>query len=158
MTSCRECRSYQDCPGKKWYSEKEIRYCPHQVTWILQHLEELKCGLWPKEPLEEVNPLPSLGMLPKVGKKDGGNAHFGKACCVAADVESRLARTGRDGVILSTYYCQDYKDVTELASKMGEPVDKIGHAIENALWYVSGWRRKLTDYSQWKASRKYNKT
>ena len=161
MINCRECRrlrlKYDDCDGKDWYSERDIVYCPHQVIWVLKHLEELKTGFWPEKLLteqEERDYLPSLGRLPSMGGSYG-NASFERACCVAADVESRVDKTGKDGDILRTFYCQSYTDITELAREMSEPVDKIERAIKNSLRYVRGWRVKETPYHKWQADRKY---
>jgi len=161
MNDCRECRRlrlrYQDCDGKDWYSERDIVYCPHQIIWVLRHLGELKAGFWPEKPLteeQERNYLPGPGKVPSMGGIYG-NASFERAICVAADVESRIDKTGRDGRTLRTFYSQGYNDVYELAHKLGDPPGRILISMWNALRYVRGWRVKKTPYKKWLADRDY---
>lgn len=163
MIDCRECRKlrlkYDDCDGKDWYTERDIVYCPHQIIWVLKHLGELKAGFWPEKLLteeQERNYLPSLGKVATMGGIYG-NASFERALCVVADVESRIDKTGWDGRVLRTFYCQGYTNIAELASKEGEPVYKIERAIKNSLRYVRGWREKKTLYKKWLADRHYYK-
>jgi len=164
MIDCKECRRlrlrYQDCGGRDFYSYGDLVFCPFQITWVLRHLEELKAGFWPQKPLteeEEKANLPSLGRVATVDGGSYGNAGFERACSIAGEVERRIDKTGKDGLLFRTRYSENYRDedISKLAIKMGMPIDEVERIIDSVLRYVRGWRQKGTPYHQWKSSRHY---
>jgi len=39
------CRDYRECKGKEWFDWQDLRWCPHQIWWILQSEELLSEGI-----------------------------------------------------------------------------------------------------------------
>lgn len=120
----------------EWYSPKEITFTRDQVLWILRHLEMMREGNYPPEP--------SSGYTEPLGKKrTRRGAYFETPCVIVAEVDWRLERTGIDGKLLLAEVKAEYTYFSQEAW--------------TALNYISGWKRKKTPYSQWKASRNYYK-
>lgn len=112
--------------------------------WIIAHLELLPMGEWPISPLASSN-----GDLPSIQKHVRTEAYFTKPAEIAAEIEWRLKRTG----------IADRQLVEEIEA-MGEYLDyqKLHSLARDALNYISGFNRKRTNFSQWKASRNYYKS
>lgn len=132
---CRHCKDWRGCLGKDWYSFAEVRWCAQQVFWLLKYAYILRQGLWPI-PDERA----------EVGLKSGGmstEARFTKAILVIAELDKRLIRTGWRGQLLA-----------EQAVNR-EKMMYLNDDAKDALYYVSGWRRKETPFRTWRGMRRY---
>lgn len=136
---CQDCKSWKDCLGKPFYTYQDIRYCPFQVLWVIEHSETLRIGNWPD------NPDSSSYVDPKIKTGYGSEAYFVKAVIILGEVEYRLARTGIEGKLL----------VAEV--RAGVSLEELQPESRTSLMFIKGKRRKDTPYSQWKASRNYYK-
>ena len=143
--NCRNCQKlklYKDCPGKptNWYSYEDIWFCQHQMIWLIANIEYLTRGSWPPSPFTsgEIDMAVSQRRMPN-------EAYFIKPSTVLAELMWRLRRTGKDGETLMDEILKAGIGSRELLSR---------HA-QSALDYITGWHRKETPYSVWKAQRKY---
>jgi len=130
---CRECKSYEGCIGKPFYNYSEIKFCPHQILWIIEFLE---ADHWP--------PNPEGSSYTEVGVKTGyaSEGYFVKPAGILGEVNKRLAKAGTSGKLLRAEV---------LAGLDLSPESK------DALMYVKGWRRKKMGFRDWKKQGRYRK-
>jgi len=124
---CLKCKRWKGCPGKEWYHYGEIRWCPQQVIWILQHAETLRAGYWV--------PMYEYGGGTKQLKVE---AYFVKAGIAIAELEARLARTPNQGELLTTQV------------EDGRTLSNLSDGARAILMYVKGRKRKTITFSRWK--------
>ena len=150
MKSCQKCKTYKDCTGHyytvhtesgkqnvEWYSYAEIRFCIHQVMWVLLNQGELEMGSWPKEPVSS-GYVDSIIRTTRV-KRD---AYFVDAAIILGEILYRLACAGKDGEILEGHIL------------LGKPLTSNDTAT---LHYIKGWRRKELGYTLWHRQNNYRK-
>ena len=128
MIDCRDCKRWQSCRGKGHYKYSDIRFCPHQIMWILEQADVLLDGAWPVDVALE-----SFGQR--------GIAHeatFEKPEIVLGEVEKRMESTGPVGECLR-HAAESQKGIWELAGPE-----------YNVLMYLKGKKRKLQSYAQWR--------
>ena len=136
---CSQCKNWDDCSGKPWYSISEIRYCRHQVLWIIKNLVVCAAGeifavhVWPSEETGYTD-------APQTSHSINAHAPFEKVLQVVGDVTKRLKKTGKDGRLL-VLEVQNNSDLSKDA--------------RNALNYVSGWREKPSGYPKWLRNRRW---
>lgn len=134
---CQDCRSWGDCPfnsrqgileGKEklWYHYGEIRFCPHQVIWLIQNSEALRAGKWPAQYIDAER---TRQLKPE--------AYFTKAKLVLIEVEVRLAKTPNNGEIL----------ITQVDD--GRGLHNLSIGAREVLMYVKGSGRKNTGFKRW---------
>ena len=134
---CRHCKDYRECMQDiTWFHYGQIRWCPYQIIWILQHKETLCAGQWPKA--EDGSSDSNLGQ-----RSVKTEASFVKPELIIGEVETRLERTGKQGELLVTQI-EDGRDVSNLSTGARE-----------VLMYVKGFRRKRMGFSAWKKQRKH---
>lgn len=134
--TCRDCKRWQDCPDpdSDWYSYGQIRWCIYQVFWMLKYSEYLRIGIWPTPESTCETPKRTLS-------KD---AQYVNACVIIAELDYRLEKTGLKGRLLEEE-CQNREKMLYLSD-----------SAKDALYYVSGWRRKARNFSQWLKDRRYH--
>jgi len=155
MSDCRECgkpvkkdekprNMYKECKGKPWYSPGDIRYCPLQVLWMIEHFFWLSgAGImshdweWPPDPDSAGNDLPNVQTSRRAG------AYFEKPIDAIAELAIRLKNLGRSGELL----------LAELQAGME---GNLTSEADAAFHYITGNSRKVDSYPHWKADRKYN--
>lgn len=129
---CRNCKRPRDCPGKDFYTYPDIRWCRHQVIWILQNAGTLHAGQWP-QPQDNV----------------GGNinikteANYTKCIRTIAEVDDRLARAGIYGKLLRAQV------------EAGREYGQLDHEAYMALIFVSGWDRRRQSFRAWGKQNRY---
>lgn len=136
MKDCLKCKDYRGCAGKPWYHYGEIRFCVHQVVWIIKKADVLLAGDWPPDPDSSSAVDPSI----RTGYKS--EAYYTKPVGILAEVNRRLAQTGTHGKLLRA----------EVLAGL-----ELSPESEDALMYAKGRRRKDTSYNHWRASRNYYK-
>lgn len=137
MLDCRDCRPKYDaknCGGKEWYDPGDIKYCTFQNIWLIENEEELEAYIWPEAP-SGYEPL----CIPTSSLQ---KAYFTLYETILAELHLRLKRTKTDGKLL----CSEIKQ--------GLRLKELSREARDALWYISGGRKKRT-YSQWKADGAY---
>jgi hypothetical protein len=107
------------------FNYSEIRWCPYQCIWIISKAETLRTGEW--EILDD-----NIG-----ARNTPHEGRFVNAINVLAELEIRLAATGKDGEKLQ-------EQVLE-----GRTFSNISPRARSALMFVKGWRRKRISYSRW---------
>ena len=150
MKDCLKCKSYKDCQGHfyivdtevgkqyvEWYDYREIRWCPYQVMWIIEKAETLRTKGWPTDPQGSSYTDPEI----RVGF--GSEAYYVKPVGIVAEVEYRLNRCGKDGIIL------------RLEAEKGIAIADLKMESKDALRYVRGWRQKRMIYDNWLKQRRY---
>lgn len=134
MLNCKTCKSYKGCPGKEFYFYSEIRFCPHQILFIIEHSFTLLAGRWPPDPEGSGYIDPGI----KTGYK--GEAYYVKPVGILAEVEYRLKKCGVDGKLLKA----------EVLAGL-----ELSQESKSALHYCKGWRRKRMSYQRWLWDRRY---
>ena len=152
MNQCHQCRkekwAWEACPFvPQWFSPADIqKYCPNQVRWILANLAMLRKGYWPPEGV-------ATGYYDTGGKKyRRGGAYFEVPVCVAIDIELRLVKCGKDGILARQCLSEGWDAVT-LAELMGKPVYIIQSKIRRVVNYCSGVRPKQLTYDEFNRRR-----
>lgn len=141
---CKTCKGkYQDCSGKPWFNVGEIRWCSHQVLWMLSEFFELtRDGIVRLELDWPTNPDGSQIDLPSVQRPKASSAYFTKPAEVIGELAVRIKKLGRSGELL----------LAELQAGMeGNLTDEA----KTAFYYLTGLRRKRTAFFKWKKQRKY---
>lgn len=138
---CNVCKSWKDCPGPlPFYPPAAVRFCHHQVRWILENAMDFDAGRWPAEP---------SSAAADQGKRTRafGAASFETPACVHAEISQRLARCGPDGVMALRVLANGW-DATTVGQLMGLRPDQVAHRIERVIFYCSGWRRRQVTYKE----------
>jgi len=126
IKDCRDCKSWKDCVGHDNYNYSEIRWCPYQCLWIIEHAEALRTGDW--EITDD-----NIG-----SRNTPHDGNFIAAITVLSELEIRLDKTGADGQKL-------WKQVAE----EGRELRHLSPRAKQALMYIKGWRRKRMSYRRW---------
>lgn len=134
ILDCRRCKRWKGCPGKQWWHFGEIRWCPLQIIWILQHAEELRAGQWP--PQDEDS---------RESRQLRAEAYFVKAGIAISEVEKRLETTPGKGELL----------ITQVED--GRTLGTLSHTAYRILMYVKGKNRKDMNFKSWQRQERYRK-
>jgi len=142
---CRKCKRWKGCPGKwysytengkkaekEWYHYGEIRWCPRQILWILDHADIFRAGDWVTRHEESGE-----------SKQLHPEAYFVKAGIAIAEVEARLESTPNQGELL----------ITQVED--GRTLSNLSPGAYEILMYIKGKGRKSRDFNTWKRKRDY---
>jgi len=132
---CRHCKDYRECVPPDWFNYAEIRFCPYQCIWVIQHSETLQDGEWPHDL--------SMADDNQGGKNIKTEASFTKPILILAEVQSRLMRTGIHGKLLRSQI------------EAGRDITTLDKDAWDALLYCKGWRQKRITFNEWKKARRY---
>ena len=136
---CATCRSRADkisCSGYPWYSYADISFCRYQMRWLIENLPGLRLGIYPPDPQP-------TGYIDNPGSRRSivsTSAKFEMPVQLAAEVDARLDKTGKDGSLL-------------LAQVLAEL--PLHRDAEQALRYITGWRRMRISYARWCRDERY---
>lgn len=140
MINCvKNCPGYRKCLGLPWYSYYDIKWCSHQVKWILENLLTFQEGNWPDSPDKSTYVDPSIKGALKA------EAYYTKPAIVLGEVEARII-SERVGQRLTQADWAGRLLVAELRSGY-----ELSEESKLILAYLSGWKRKKITYAQWKA-------
>lgn len=130
---------------REYYKFNELKFDSRCMLWLIRHLATLKEGRYPPDPVGS-----SSYVDTGLGKRTvRSRAPFENAELIAGEVEARLERCGLDGLILKALTL--WEETPEyLAKCLGKPVWSIIERRASALKYISGWRRKRSDYKTWR--------
>ena len=143
MSDCKACKGkYKECIGQESYAVEDIRWCPHQVIWLIEEFFYLDGGGIHRTNLEWPDSL--MSELPSIQRFAKTSAYFTKAVEVIAELAVRLKSLGMSGVLL----------LAELQAGMEGHLTSEADA---AFHYITGNYRKVDSYPHWRANRKYNK-
>lgn len=145
VKTCRDCQSWNDCIGKESYTIADVRWCRYQCRWLIENFLKVDAGnivisqdTWPVGPKET-----GYTESPKTSHTINAHAPYEKPLQIVAELHYRIDRTGKDGRLL----------VLEVLNQCN-----LSNEANQALSYVSGWKRKHRSYRQWLADRLYNKS
>ncbi len=132
---CNSCRDWRKCGGLYLYFEpNEIKWCWHQVIWLIRNHDYLSEYLYPPDPaISDAGDIRAPGV--SVSRETIKN--------IKSEFELRLTATGRDGDTL-------YHDVRTL----GATWETLAYAPKTALRYMCG-KRKHQKFGEWKSDREY---
>jgi len=140
MSDCKACKGkYKECIGQESYTVEDIRWCPHQVVWLIEEFFQLS-GNGVERTVDIDWPMLEFG-LPSVDKTPQSSAYFTKPVEIIAELHWRLERLGRSADLL----------LAELQAGME------GHLTDEAdagLHFITGYRRKRQPFYKWKSDRK----
>jgi hypothetical protein len=138
---CRNCRDWRGCDHDgKFFTYADIQWCALQNFWLLKFANILEGGDWPTPEI--------IADLAIRGKKAKTDADFVKSVLAIGEVNKRLTQTGWRGRLLAEQ-CINRETLFDL-----------DYDVRQCLYYVSGWKRRDTDFNVWRAMsryRKYNK-
>ena len=117
----------------EWYSPRDIRFSPRQVLFLITNLPLLREGQYPPE-------CKATGYTGISSVSHSHHAPFEMPVMLAAEIDTRLSCTSTDGLLL----------VAEAQAEM--PLD---YPAKMALRYISGWKRKKTDYPTYRSLAKH---
>jgi len=139
MNDCEPCIGWKNCLGKEFYTYGEIRFCPFQCIWIIEHAATLSNGEWPEHPTDEID---AKHQLNSEGK-------FTLACETIAEIRERLKKVDnrrRELLIQETISGRQFSR---------NAVDRMSDEARSVLLYISGWSRKGDTYYDWNRKREY---
>jgi hypothetical protein len=119
-----------------YYKPSDIHFSREQMFWLISVLPYLEEGSWPINPHET-----GYTEAENTGRVNtSAHAPFEGPAQIYAEVTYRLALTGKDGKML-------YWEIQQ-----GKVEEYVGlcPSSKQALNFVSGWRRRKTDYRHWK--------
>jgi len=131
---CRHCKDFRECVPPEWFNYAEIRFCVHQIMWVIRNAGVIGIGKWPDD---------SQGDNNSGSKVIKTEASFVKPILILAEVESRLGRTGIHGKLL----------VAQIEA--GRELNTLDREARDALFYVQGWKQKRITFNEWKKARRY---
>jgi hypothetical protein len=108
---------------------------PEQVSWLLSNIEILKEGRWPDSIFGSVT----------LRQRSSGWAFFETPAGLAATLEMRLEKCGRDGCLTKLVLCHGEGEYA-ISSMWGIPVDEMRRRINSVVNYCSGKKPKETPY------------
>jgi len=129
---------------KEPYQLHEIKFTRDQVVWCLEHLILLRNGFWPES--EDC-------------RGSSQAAYFRTPAELAAEIDQRLEMTGTDGAMAELHYTNG-RTLTSIAKQYNlrhpdaQGRELVKRWINQAVAYMSGWRRKRRTYKEWREHRK----
>jgi len=131
---CRHCRDWRMCVGKEVFLYSEIRFCTHQMIWLITNLGMLEQGDWPDQADDS-----SPGRI-------SAEASFTKAVEMAAETKTRLDSLPK--------YARDHlRDLIDA----GIEIDNMSYTPRMALYYISGQRKDM-NFTKWCWQRRHRKS
>ncbi len=131
-------------PKKVWYAPREMQFTRYQTEWALEHLAELRIGLWPPEASNYID----LSLGERGGKT---NASFVVPVEIAAELEVRLEHTGIDGIMLEAIVSWG-KSEQSVAISFSMSIWTVRKRCKQALRYIaSGPNRRWHNTKKRKA-------
>jgi hypothetical protein len=112
-----------------WYSPAEFRYRRKQVCWALDHYIMMEHGRWPAQATGYTE-------APRTQASLSQKAPFVTALEVIAEIERRLDKCGRDGLMVRLYYQAGVK-IEDIAKLAGLCVYDVEYHMERAVAYTS---------------------
>ena len=135
---CRDCKDWNNClltsSEKEWFGYNDIRFCNVQIFWLLRYEDIIRGRNWP---------MPDDSAPGGVTTKALPEAGFVKVSTILAEINYRLDKTGWKGKLLR-------EEV-----KNREKIMYLSDDARDALYYVSGFKRKGTPFRVWRAKKKY---
>lgn len=143
-SECDYCKKPCSTPNADYYEMNQIKYCSPQILFLIEHLELLRDGIYPCNP---INTGYTDSIDPSIRVQPSGIAGFVTPALIYSDVSSRLKACRKDGETLEhevRYLHADYYGL-------------LSPSARNALLYISGWRRKRMKYYKWLKQREYRR-
>ena len=131
---------------KDWFSYGEIKYTLDQILFLLEHKDLLESGRWPPEHKDSGYTGSSKG---RAYRTEG---YFVKPVIIIAELTTRLKDCNLDGELVIERYTNGY-DEMDLADRHKLDYFDVIKRISTALSYCRGYRRKRTNYQEYKAGR-----
>lgn len=150
MADCQDCKKPQEawlsCKGFEFYEPREIRFCPHQIIWLLQNIATLHEYSWVAG--YEVS-------IPR-RKKPSGGGYFETPADYAYEIERRLQHCRLDGLLVYLHYGFEFEE-RELAKYYRLQESEVRYRIEAVINWISGWNFYIDrPYRRWLAYRSYD--
>jgi hypothetical protein len=130
ITDCDDCKRPCLCPNSDYYPISQIRLCRPQLFFLIEHLEMISEGIYPRESKES-------GYVDSVIQRQPPQAApFEAPCQISAEIEVRIKNCKQDGQTL----------VHEIQALHADYYELLSPAARNALNYCAGFRRRRVKY------------
>jgi hypothetical protein len=138
-----DCDTCTKCPfpNNEWYPPSAIVYCRPQVMFYLTYCEEFRAGHWIPNPDGSNYTDPSI-------RSEVTQIPPHHAEQFAAEMDSRLKMCGLEGKLLEA---EVKNGLTIFEFMKCRTCEKKYCPSMKALNYISGWRRRIESYRQFKS-------
>lgn len=141
---CNDCKDWSLCKGYAAYEPRDIRFCRHQIKWLIENLTILHEIVWPEGYEHDI---------PR-RKHPSGRGYFETPIDYAVEVERRLENCGFDGLMLYLLYAYNWTEQM-VANYYRTDVEDVRYRAEAVLWHISGWNYRARAYRRWNVYRAY---
>ena len=138
---CRDYIDYKLCPGLECFTWRDIRWCPHQIWWILQNEELLSDGIWP-QPSDLID-------KDAIQRALMSTAYYVKSSLTMAVVRMRLKRVHKKDIREMWEDIYDKVELWEILKRDGSDPTQL------VILYISGWYPKKKNYRLWRGKTTY---
>ena len=134
---------------KDWYPPRAVSgYSKAQVKWLISNLSTLRDGSYPRNPKESGYTDPAIRQ-----KQVNSTPKFELPAIIAAELDVRIQKAGVDGLMCEFLYAFEPADevfvVEHIAQCLNVERREVEQRIRNALYFVSGEKRKAGSYRQY---------
>ena len=135
-----------------WVAPSAVKFNREHIDFLLPILGKMIEGWYPAEPNQKNSPK----------SRRFTHAHFEIICEIAAEIETRLARTKQDRYLVEDKYLKGMSE-EEIARKTSMDEIEVENHILSAVSYISSGHiprwieteyRKAISYSEWRNNRR----
>ena len=144
--SCEKCSDWKSCPGYESYQPADIKFCPHQVKWLLENYEEIEKGNWPSDGLVSYGDRRGSGSSPHTIPVEN-------AVTVWQRVQS-IQPFSEDAELTINVLTMKW-DIVSLSRLMKVSPQRLQDRIDRVLRYCSGRNTKRKNYKEWCQHRQF---
>tara|TARA_Y100000310_G_scaffold329844_1_gene400422 strand:+ start:296 stop:754 length:459 start_codon:yes stop_codon:yes gene_type:complete len=131
-----------------WWSPYRITYTSSQIVWLLEHIVELREGIWPSNPEGR-----SSGYIdPKIRVSGEYNRFSETVGIITGTLERRLLKTGLDGAMAYLRHSVELS-YNEIAKLFHIPTSVAWERVNLAIKFCTRRYDKKSTYSQYKKIR-----
>ena len=112
-----------------WAAPSDLYYSRDQVDFLLNHLNMLRDGEYPPEPV-------SSGYIGGKGKRLRPWARFTIPAEIAAEIDIRLSKCGLDRYLVEDRYCKGL-DERAISQKTGLDEEEVSRRINSVIVYLT---------------------
>lgn len=125
-----------------WAAPSDLHYSRDQVVFLLDHLEMLREGEYPPEPV-------SSGYIGGRGKRNRSQANFIVPTEIAAEIDIRLAKCGLDRYLVEDRYLEGL-DERAISKKTGIDEEEVSKRINSVIVYLTYKKHLEYTYKEFK--------
>lgn len=138
QTDCDNCKRLCETPNADYFEISQIRYCRVQMLFLIEHIDQLADGIYPRNP--QISGYQDSGSQ-SLSASDAG---FVNPILIHGEITARLKACMEDGETL----------LHEVRFLNADYYEALSNASKSALNYCSGNNRRRMSYMAWLRDRK----